>query len=79
MGKWVEKSNWIIIKIIEKYKADNLKKLPFAIVFSSVGFASPYFFAEAYRNRRQDNGQKIFTLLVSFKEKIENHLKTIKA
>lgn len=79
MGKWIEKSDWIIIKIIEKFKADNLKKLPFGIVFSSAGFASTYYFADAYRGRRQDNGDEIFNLLLSFREEIENHLKTIKA
>jgi hypothetical protein len=78
MGKWLEKSNWIIIKIIEKYKAGNLTKLPFGIVFSSAGFAKPYYFAEAYRSRRQDNGQEISNLLAKFKEEIENHLETIK-
>ena len=79
MNKWIEKSTWIIIKIIEKYKVGNLNKLPFGIVFSPAGFASPYYFAEAYRGRRQDNGHEIFNLLSSFREEIDEHLKSIKA
>jgi len=60
-------------------ESTNLKKLPFGIVFSSAGFATPYYFAESYRSRRQDNGQEVFSLLLRFEEEIEKHLKTPKA